>query len=719
MTVRQVLATAAALAALAATDVAVTGGPGAAAARRVPAATRPVPDVLAGDTWLRHLREDLLPYWELPVALGQPLGNFPTWRDHLGQLDPERGTWRGVSTLARGVYGYSVAFHLTGEEKYLEYARAGLEWLNRYGRDATGGWHHDLLDTGAPRNPAGNKELFDLASVGMAYGMYFNVTRDPMVEEKLLGIRDLIFTAYRNPATGEFYDARTADMSTPVDLGLGSGEDLTNLLVPGSALLLPYAEVLSDPARRAQFREGLRRVVDGLIQRHRNTATPETWWFWGRATRRNHGAGETDFGHTIKSHELINNANQVFPDRPWDFLSHDRDVTLERAWDAPAGRWHADLNSFALGDNEPDGPWWMHDEADQTLAALDLREDFARSDWLATSARSYLRVFVDPTYPHELWTRPRRPGTEAPNLEKSGRGKNMYHAFEHTLVMYLHGRAMEGRPAELHYALPHDVALTAEAEPYWFDATTEHRVVGGPVGVLPGHRHVTVELSGLDEVPEPLYPPPPDDQAPVTTAKLEPAANDAGWNHEPVTLTLAANDVGGEQVAGVREVRAQVRELHDVTPPEAWIEPGDELTLPFTAQGHYVVNFAAVDRLGNTESTQTLHVRVDRTPPTVGGLPTPPCRLWPPDGRMVEVATVVASDDFSGLASVDVDATADEPAAGDAEVVEGRVWLRAARDGDGNGRVYTVRATAADVAGNVTTDTGTCTVPHDQRPSGR
>ena len=33
-------------------------------------------------------------------------------------------------------------------------------------------------DTGAPRNPSGNKELFDLASVGMAYGIYFNVTRE-------------------------------------------------------------------------------------------------------------------------------------------------------------------------------------------------------------------------------------------------------------------------------------------------------------------------------------------------------------------------------------------------------------------------------------------------------------------------------------------------------------------------------------------------------------
>ena len=711
MGVREVLATTVALAALATTGVAASGTGGAATAAEATAG-RPVPEVLAGDTWLRHLREDLLPYWEMPVALGEPLGNFPTWRDELGQLDPERGTFRGVSTLARGVYGYSVAFHLTGDEKYLTYARAGLEWLDKYGRDAKGGWYHDLLDTGAPRNPTtSNRELFDLASVGMAYGAYFNITRDPKAEEGLLGVHDLIFSKYRNPITGDFLDALGPDMETPVDLGRGSGQDITNLLVPGAATLLPYADLLSDAERRAQFRKGLRTVVDVLILRHRNTSTPETWWFWGRAGRREHVAAETDFGHTIKSHELINNANQVFPDRPWNFMASDRDVMLGRAWDDAAARWHQDMDSFDPAAVVPESNWWTHAEADQTLAALDLREDFTRSDWLARSAGTWLDTFVDPEFPHEVWSRPRSDDALSVK-EKAGRGKNMYHVFEHALVMFLHGRAMEGRPAELHYALPEDLALTGEAEPYWFDATTEHRVVGGPVGVLEGHRHVVVELSGLDDVPEPLFPPPPDDTAPATQATLDPPANDAGWHRGPVSLTLRAGDTG----VGVREVRAQVRDLTGAAPAEAWIEPGEELTLPLTAQGDYVVAYAAVDRLGNTEPTQTLRVRVDRTAPTVSGLPTQPCQIWPPNERMVTVAQVVGADDFSGLASVDAEVSVDEPsAAGDVQVLDGRVRVRAVRDDEGDGRVYTVTATAADAAGNVTTAAGSCTVPHDVR----
>ncbi len=98
MSTLRILVTTATLAALvmsnaAAVDPAAADRQPTAAHAGNPATTRTVPEVLAGDTWLQHLREDLLPYWEMPVALGTPLGNFPTWRDGLGNLDPGRGKY--------------------------------------------------------------------------------------------------------------------------------------------------------------------------------------------------------------------------------------------------------------------------------------------------------------------------------------------------------------------------------------------------------------------------------------------------------------------------------------------------------------------------------------------------------------------------------------------------------------------------------------------------
>jgi hypothetical protein len=83
---------------------------------------------------------------------------------------------------------------------------------------------------------------------------------------------------------------------------------------------------------------------------------------------------------------------------------------------------------------------------------------------------------------------------------------------------------------------------------------------------------------------------------------------------------------------------------------------------------------------------------------------------------MVRIADVTATDGLSGLATLTVDATADEPAADDILVEGASVEVRAVRDDSGDGRIYTVTALATDLAGNETVDSGSCTVPHDLRP---
>ena len=81
-------------------------------------------------------------------------------------------------------------------------------------------------------------------------------------------------------------------------------------------------------------------------------------------------------------------------------------------------------------------------------------------------------------------------------------------------------------------------------------------------------------------------------------------------------------------------------------------------------------------------------------------------------------------DALSGLApgSFSVTANSNEPSSpGTSDVVISpngsggfTVQLRADRLGNGTGRVYTVKATAMDLAGNTTAVSATCTVPHDQ-----
>jgi mannose/cellobiose epimerase-like protein (N-acyl-D-glucosamine 2-epimerase family) len=679
-----------------------------------------VPEVLRGDTWLRHHRDDLMPYWDMPAALGDPVGNFPSFRGRDGELLSESPR-RGLSTLARGVYGYSLAFSLTGEERYLTYARAGIDWINAKAKDPVhGGYYGDLDATGEPLDPMGNpnrmanKDVFDLASLGLAYGMYFNVTRDPAVEADLLAVRDLLFEKYYDPVTNRVKDSLTYDLLTEVDTG-NNGGDITNLLVPGTAIFLPNAELLTDADRRAQFRNDLRTITEILIARHKSTAAANRWWFWGR-TRRfgNLGAAQTDFGHNIKSYEMIHNANKVFADRPWSGLGPDRDVLLARAWDEPAARWNQRMVSFTPEDAVVrDSEWWIHAEADQTLAALDLSNGFAHRDQLARSAQSWLDVFVDRESPvRETFARIARVETNN-DLRKSFLGKNMLHAHEHALVMYLHGRALEDRPARLFYALPEAQALTAVAKPYWFDASGESRTVVREMATLPGHQLVDVRFSGIDAVPAPPYPAPDDTVAPTTNATVSPPASAAGWHNGEVTVSLSADD----DLVGVKEIHARIVERDGALPGAAFIGPGEELTLPpLHAEGAYDITYFAVDRLGNRETGQSLTVRIDRTDPTITGLPPAPCVIWPPNEKMVHVADVEGSDALSGVADLQVTGSSSEPAADDdIRIIGGSVDLRAIRDDEGPGRTYTLVASVTDRAANTATAEATCLVPHDRR----
>jgi hypothetical protein len=128
----------------------------------------------------------------------------------------------------------------------------------------------------------------------------------------------------------------------------------------------------------------------------------------------------------------------------------------------------------------------------------------------------------------------------------------------------------------------------------------------------------------------------------------------------------------------------------------------------------------------NDNDTVFLAFRVtsvnDPDAPVLSGLPTD-CNVWPPNHKMVKVATVWASDPLSGLmpGSFVVTVTSDEPedsALSTAVVPDGGggfdVLLRAERSAHGVGRTYTISATATDLVGNVAKASASCVVPHDQ-----
>jgi hypothetical protein len=205
---------------------------------------------------------------------------------------------------------------------------------------------------------------------------------------------------------------------------------------------------------------------------------------------------------------------------------------------------------------------------------------------------------------------------------------------------------------------------------------------------------------------------------PHTTAQAAPPSNANGWNNTDVVVTLTAQDNPGGIVKQIEY------SLTGAQPAASQVVPGNTASIHLVNEGVTSVRFFATDVAGNVESPQTLTVKIDKTRPLISGMPAG-CSLWPPNHNLVTVGTVTATDALAGLAPdlFQVSGTSSEgpldPQSPDIVISPNSaggfvVQLRAERSGNGEGRVYTLTATATDLAGNSTTSTARCTVPHDK-----
>ena len=147
---------------------------------------------------------------------------------------------------------------------------------------------------------------------------------------------------------------------------------------------------------------------------------------------------------------------------------------------------------------------------------------------------------------------------------------------------------------------------------------------------------------------------------------------------------------------------------------------------PFFPLGATPVTFTATDASSNSASCGSSVTVVDTTPPTISVVVTPSV-LWPPNHQMVEITATVNVTDVCTAAPTFVltSITSDEPDNGrgdgntDNDIQDAAFGtpdtvfrLRAERQGQGDGRVYSITYTAMDGSGNTTPATVVVTVPH-------
>lgn len=226
---------------------------------------------------------------------------------------------------------------------------------------------------------------------------------------------------------------------------------------------------------------------------------------------------------------------------------------------------------------------------------------------------------------------------------------------------------------------------------------------------------------------------------PVTEAVATPPANANGWNNTNVNVALHATDlasgISDTPVGWVDQLQYSL-DGAQTSGPE--VVPGDSASIDLSTPGVTTLSYFATDAAGNEETPQALQVRIDAVAPAISGMPAAGCTLEKPKPpkpkphgkpdpplklkhQLVLAATVKASDALSGVLpdTFKVTATSSEPQKGKhPDIVinpDGSggylVYLSIEKPRDAAGRIYTIKATASDLADNVQTLTSACLVP--------
>ena len=150
------------------------------------------------------------------------------------------------------------------------------------------------------------------------------------------------------------------------------------------------------------------------------------------------------------------------------------------------------------------------------------------------------------------------------------------------------------------------------------------------------------------------------------------------------------------------------------------------LLTPFVSPGGLDLTFELTvdDGYGGSDNdTMVIHVQNANDPPLVSAAEPSQSCLWPPNHKLVEISILGVSDPDDN-ATITIDSvTQDEPTNGlgdgdtatDAIInADGTVLLRAERSGKGDGRVYHIHFTAADLEGSASGVVDVC-VPHNRK----
>lgn len=382
-------------------------------------------------TWLKHLREDIMPYWLRPAMLGAPRGNFPTYADQNGC--PVPGELHYMRMQGRQIYVYLAGAELLGDPRLLEIGEAGLAWLEEHAVNPRGGFRPLLTPEGEAVTSA-DVTVQDLCYTVFPYLTLYRVRGRLGDLRHVTDLARLIAAGpfWRNGTlvnalNGDYSEERTFEEGP---LNIVSVIDFMNLILIPLAGLGKTAENLFP-----ELPEVLLRMTELLVGQFWSGGI-----FWNTPLNRSdYGAKHVDLGHTSKAYRILFEANRLLAARGLPVRYKELEQyypPLVKKAAAPGIGWLTDFSGPGELYCRDSLQWWRHILIDQTCLRY-VAEYPEIEPALRNGLECWLRLpFADRERPARGIREGLRPdgslwGNDDSQTCKANLWKNGYHEVEH------------------------------------------------------------------------------------------------------------------------------------------------------------------------------------------------------------------------------------------------------------------------------------------------
>lgn len=469
-----------------------------------------VANALDKQTWKDHLEKDLMKFWDRPEAYTLDGGLFPTYRTNTGErLSANKSEWTEefkaaasdpntaglvepefsfVRAHSRQTYAYGIAFHMTGETRYLELCRKGVLALvdaldGNYGmfvkqKKSTGEWDSNRKI----------RTSQDLAYGITGLGMYYFLTHDVGIMHKIIQIKDYIFSVYMDDGKGYLTWLPKHENNSEIQIVAQLDQLYAYMLMITPSLPEPYQSV---------WKKDMKKIADILITQF---YSEKYEFFWGTEDTSNNmalGTDHTDFGHSVKTFWVIMKIGEMLGDPFYiDFARPKIDKILREAYIEETGSWARRFN--ADGSLDTDKEWWILAELDQAAEILSIHDPFYYH-YLNNTQRYWLDKMVDHEY-GEIWHMVSGADDKPVlNYPKAHNWKTSLHSFEHALFSYMTAARIKGESFDLYYALPEWERVSHRTvAPYMFFGNVTNINRSGTVKNMPdGNMLYRITFNGL------------------------------------------------------------------------------------------------------------------------------------------------------------------------------------------------------------------------------